>query len=161
MEIERKFLVPNLPDLSSFKTRTVEQGYLCTDPVVRVRRDNDDYYLTYKSEGFKCREEYNLPLTRESYEHLITKIDGRLITKTRYMIPLTDTACEAAPDGLTCELDVFSGDLYPLTLAEVEFPDVETADSFTPPAWFGEDVTDSGKYQNSYLSSCNRCDINL
>ncbi len=152
MEIERKFLVRKLPDLRSFKARAVEQGYLCTDPVVRVRRDNDDYYLTYKSEGFKCRQEYNLPLTRKAYEHLLPKIDGRLITKTRYMIPLPGSVCKASPEGLTCELDVFAGDLAPLTLAEVEFPDVETADAFTPPDWFGEDVTDSGKYQNSYLS---------
>ncbi len=152
MEIERKFLVPILPDLSSYATRTVEQGYLCTDPVVRIRRDNEDYYLTYKSEGFLSRQEANLPLTREAYEHLLPKIDGRLITKTRYMIPLPDTACEAAPDGLTCELDVFGGDLAPLTLAEVEFPNQETAESFVPPAWFGEDVTYSEKYHNSYLS---------
>ena len=39
MEIERKFLIDKIPDsidLSSLKCRRIEQGYLCTEPVVRV-----------------------------------------------------------------------------------------------------------------------------
>lgn len=50
------------------------------------------------------------------------------------------------------ELDVFAGDLAPLLLAEVEFSSEEEANSFTPPDWFGEDVTFSSKYHNSTLS---------
>ena len=67
MEIERKYLVQKLPeDLDSFPFRELEQGYLCTDPVIRIRRDDDRYELTYKSGGLMVREEYNLPLTEES-----------------------------------------------------------------------------------------------
>ena len=77
MEIEKKYLVSHIPDnLDEFHCRHIEQGYLSTNPVVRVRRDNDKYYLTYKGKGMMVREEYNLPLTRESYEHLIKKADG-------------------------------------------------------------------------------------
>ena len=57
--------------------------------------------------------------------------------------------------SLTVELDIFEDDLAPLVLAEVEFPDEESANAFVPPDWFGEDVTFSGKYHNSYLSKCN------
>ena len=67
MEIERKYLIPDIPSgLDIQKTRLIEQGYLCTSPVVRIRRDNDEYFLTYKSKGLMVREEYNLPLTREA-----------------------------------------------------------------------------------------------
>ena len=46
MEIERKFLIKQIPEgCTSFPCRQIEQAYLNTDPVVRVRRDNDDYYL--------------------------------------------------------------------------------------------------------------------
>lgn len=145
MEIERKYLIPAMPEhLTITKIRQIEQGYLSTEPVVRIRKDNDRYELTYKSKGLMIREEYNMPLTCEAYEHLRTKIDGRLISKTRYEIPLTGT--------LTVELDVFHGDLAPLILAEVEFPSKEEADAFTPPDWFGEDVTFSSDYHNSTLS---------
>lgn len=90
MEIERKFLIrkDDLPqDLASYPCHRIEQGYLCTSPVVRIRRQDDDYFLTYKSKGLMSREEYNLPLTAEAYEHLKPKADGILITKDRYVIP--------------------------------------------------------------------------
>ena len=50
MEIERKYLIHTLPEnLNIVNTREIEQGYLCTEPVVRIRKDNDKYELTYKS----------------------------------------------------------------------------------------------------------------
>lgn len=145
MEIERKFLIKKLPEnLEQYPFHLIEQGYLCTAPVVRIRRQDDDYYLTYKSKGMMVREEYNLPLNAAAYEHLRPKVDGILITKKRYLIPL---------DGkLTIELDLFDGALAPLRLAEVEFSSEEEAKAFIPPAWFGEDVTYSFFYHNSYLS---------
>jgi CYTH domain-containing protein len=145
MEIERKFLIKELPDhLEQYPSQIIEQGYLCTAPVVRIRRQDDTYWLTYKSKGMMVREEYNLPLTAESYEHLIKKIDGNLISKTRYRIPFGD--------HLTIELDLFQAPINDLQLAEVEFSSEEEANAFLPPEWFGEDVTFSGMYHNSYLS---------
>lgn len=147
MEIERKYLIEknNIPfDYTQYPCRHIEQGYLCTEPVVRIRQDNDEYILTYKSKGLMVREEYNLPLTEPSYAHLKEKVDGRLIVKDRYVIPL-----EAE---LFIELDIFSGDLSGLVLAEVEFPDITSAESFLPPEWFGEDVSNKSTYQNSNLS---------
>ena len=143
MEIERKFLVDlsDLPfDPKDYPARKIEQAYLCTAPVVRIRRDNDDFFLTYKSKGMMVREEYNLPLTKESYYHLLLKADGRIITKTRYVIPIEN--------GLFVELDIFEGDLAPLVLAEIEFPD----EAFAKASWLKEDVTYSSEYHNSTLS---------
>ena len=147
MEIERKFLIKQIPEgCTSFPCRQIEQAYLNTDPVVRVRRDNDDYYLTYKGRGLLSREEYNLPLNKEAYEHLLAKADGIILTKKRYMIPVPGN------DHLTIELDVFEGHYNGLILAEVEFASEEEAKAFNPPAWFGEDVTFSCEYHNSRLS---------
>lgn len=144
MEIERKFLINSLPEhLDTYPFHKIEQGYLSTDPVLRVRRQDDAYILTYKGSGMMCREEYNLPLTREAYEHLKPKTDGIFIEKTRYLIPW---------GAYTIELDLFSGDTEGLILAEVEFPSEEEANRFTPPDWFDEDVTFSPYYHNSYIS---------
>ena len=145
MEIERKYLIHTLPEnIEQYPCRHLEQGYLNTSPVVRIRKDDHKYELTYKSSGLLARQEYNLPLDATSYEHLKSKVDGHLISKTRYLIPLNTV--------LTIELDVFEGYLAPLVLAEVEFPTEAMAMSFVPPKWFGEDVTFSGEYHNSYLS---------
>ena len=82
------YLVEACPfSLHDYPSHEIEQGYLNTEPVVRIRRYDDSYVLTYKSKGFLVREEYNLPLTKEAYEHLRTKIDGRLIQKTALSDP--------------------------------------------------------------------------
>lgn len=146
MEIERKYFIECPPThYKTYPFHFIEQGYLSTSPVVRVRREDDTYYLTYKSKGLMVREEYNLPLTKESYEHLLTKADGRILTKRRYLIPIENTK-------YTIELDVFEGYFAGLILAEVEFPTEEEANSFVPPDWFTKDVTFSGEYQNSKLA---------
>lgn len=148
MEIERKFLVNTLPqNLDSYPSHQIEQGYLCTNPVVRIRREDDTYYLTYKASGKMVREEYNLPLTQKAYAHMLPKADGNVITKKRYLIPIEGSS-------LTVELDLFEGTFFGLILAEVEFPDEEAANQFVPPSWLGEDVTFSNQYHNSYLSKC-------
>lgn len=151
MEIERKFLVSELPD--SYETlpfHQIEQAYLCTEPVVRIRRQDDEYFLTYKGKGLLAREEYNLPLTKEAYRHLLSKADGVILTKKRYLLPLKQAG--AGGRDLTLELDVFEGSYQGLILAEVEFSSKEEAMAFVPPAWLGEDVTFSSDYHNSRLS---------
>ena len=69
MEIERKYLIHKLPeDLETYPCRKIQQAYLCTNPVVRIRRQDQDYYLTYKGGGLMVREEYNLPLNKDAYQ---------------------------------------------------------------------------------------------
>ena len=144
MEIERKFTVKRMPDdWSKYPRKRIEQAYLCTGPVVRVRRKGEEFWLTCKGEGFLTREEYELPLTEEAYRHLLSKADGLVIVKDRFLIPW---------EGYTIELDVFDAPLTPLVLAEVEFPTEEEALAFCPPEWFGRDVTWDPAYSNACLS---------
>ena len=143
MEIERKFTVKELPDISKYDFHVMEQGYLNTNPVVRVRKEDDTYYLTYKGKGLLAREEYNLPLNEEAYYHLVEKSDGIIIRKKRYLIPY---------EKYTIELDVFEEPYETLVIAEVEFDSEEEAEAFQPPLWFDQDVTYDRRYHNSNLS---------
>ncbi len=89
MEIEKKYTIKKLPEnLETYPCKIIEQAYLNTAPVVRIRRSNDEYYLTYKGSGLMAREEYNLPLDETSYRHLLEKADGNIISKKRYVIPI-------------------------------------------------------------------------
>lgn len=145
MEIERKFLIKELPEnMEAYEQKRICQGYLCTNPVVRIRRSNDDYFLTYKGRGKMVREEHEFPLSAEAFEHMLPKIDGILIDKIRYLIPLDEKH--------TAELDIFQGKLAPLRLVEVEFESIDDAENFVAPEWFGDDVTNSKEYHNSNLS---------
>jgi CYTH domain-containing protein len=159
MEIERKYLISEVPgDLNQYTGHHIEQGYLCTNPVVRVRKEDNNYFLTFKGSGLMAREEINIPLTEEGYAHLRAKIDGQLISKYRYNIPLSHPHVkEGSPEppkdySLLIELDVFEPPFAPLFMAEVEFGSVEAAEAFLPPAWFGADVTYCPQYHNSYMA---------
>ncbi len=161
MEIERKFTIRELPsDLENYPFHHIEQAYLNDSPVVRVRKEDNEYYLTYKGSGMMAREEANLPLNREAYYHLREKADGRIISKKRYMIPLPNPVFqkkEGFPGppsdySLTIELDVFDPPFAPLVMAEVEFGSREAAENFIPPDWFCEDVTYRQEYHNSYMA---------
>ena len=144
MEIERKFIIESLPDdLEQCPHRRIEQAYLCTEPVVRVRRKGEEFWLTCKGEGLMVRQEFELPLTEAAYCHLRAKADGLPIAKERYCIPL---------GAHTIELDVFDAPFAPLVIAEVEFPTEEEALAFQPPAWFGREVTFDPAYTNAALS---------
>ncbi len=124
VEIERKFLVKELPDnLEKYPCHQIEQAYLNVSPAIRVRRQDDIYYMTYKGirgsagDGAEqtgsaytgkaqtgsaahldhiAQTEYNMLLTAEAYEHLASKADGNVISKKRYLIPLNDDAFDDA-----------------------------------------------------------------
>ncbi|MCR5031820.1 MAG: CYTH domain-containing protein [Lachnospiraceae bacterium] len=160
MEIERKFTIKQLPaDLERYPFHIIEQAYLTTDPVIRVRREDDSYYMTYKGKGTSlAHEEYNLPLTKEAYDTLKAKADGNLIAKKRYLIPIKDADLSEEyktllkGESLMIELDIFEPPFAPLIIAEVEFPSVEAANAYIPADWFLEDVTDDPAYHNAKLS---------
>jgi adenylate cyclase len=157
MEIEKKYKIDKLPDnLEQYDKKEIEQGYLCVKPVVRIRKSNEDYILTFKA-PYKDDEkkekvaivnnEIEMPLTKEAYIHLKEKVDNNIITKTRYLVPLEG--------GLVGELDVFHGALEGLVFIEVEFSSEEEASRFKPPTWFKKDVSFDKKYKNNYLSKIN------
>ncbi len=162
LEIEKKFKIKKLPEnLSQYKKKVIEQGYLCTNPIVRIRRSNEDYILTYKSlfglkenQEAKICHELEVPLNKEGYEHLREKIDGNLISKTRYLIPLKQEGY-----SLKAELDIFEGSFKGLVIVEVEFPTIEIMKKFQPPEWFGEDVSNDKRYTNNYLATVSKLDI--
>ena len=69
--------------------------------------------------------------------------EGKRLEKTRYEIPYQDR---------TIELDIYRVNLDGLLSAEVEFPSEEASDLFTPPEWFGREVTGDKAYKNQSLA---------
>lgn len=168
MEIEKKYLIKEFPDLSQYIRFEIEQGYLTRRPVLRIRKKNDDYIFTYKSKvkdapkHIAINDEVERPLTKEAYEKLREKTEGHLIQKTRYLIPIRTEYTERAegfPDELTVELDVFHGRLEGLVFAEIEFPSEEVAECFLAPQWLGKDVSGDHRYSNGYLSELEKYEV--
>ena len=171
IEIEKKFLVKELPkDLDKYPCHIIEQGYLNVSPAIRVRREDDSFYMTYKGkkgeDGTIGQTEYNLSLDEESYLHLSAKADGNIIRKKRYLLPINDDAFDeenVAGDAdlaealreksIIIELDVFEAPFEGRVLAEVEFPSEGAAKAYRSAEWFLKDVTGDYHYSNAYMST--------
>lgn len=149
MEIERKFLVYEQPDLEGAESDEIEQGYLALGPEgeVRLRRSGERRELTAKLGDGLSREESEIELDADQFDALWPLTDGRRLTKRRHRIPHGE---------LTIELDLYSGELEGLSVAEVEFGTEGDAEAFTPPGWFGADVTDDHRYRNQALATDGR-----
>jgi len=146
MEIERKWLLKEVPkDLEERESFPIEQYYISTDPVIRVRKRGEEHFLTVKGSGMLAHEEVEMRISGEAYGRLAAKADGCPIIKRRYLIPLED--------GKVIELDHFQSPNEGLYLAEVEFGSVEEAEAFKAPEWFGRDVTMDSAYHNSVMAA--------
>lgn len=144
IEIERKFLVKRelLPgDLPP--ADEVEQGYLCTEPTVRVRtRTAPDGErtgeLTIKGKGLLTRPEWNFDIPPGEAGELF-ELCERSLRKRRWKLG-------------RWELDYFADrDLW---LAEIELSRED--EPYEPPAWLGDEVTGDPRYSNSNLASPRR-----
>jgi len=145
MEIEKKFLTEKIPfDIKKFPKKELRQCYISTSPTIRLRKEENTYFLTVKSKGKIVREEFELEITEEEYNRLKLKSETPEVIKTRYFVPVEN--------NLTAEVDIYYGDLEGLMTTEVEFPSLEDADKFTAPDWFGKDVSSDNRYKNTNLS---------
>jgi adenylate cyclase len=147
IEIERKFLV-NIElweKLPKQEPKDYKQGYLVNqdDRVVRVRIAGDQGYITIKgiASGIS-RLEFEYPIPKFEAEEMLAHFKPEGTEKTRYRIP--------AGDGLTWEVDVFSGANQGLIVAEIEL--LSEDQTFDLPDWIDIEVTDDERYSNSNLA---------
>jgi adenylate cyclase len=149
MEVERKFLVAEPPDLEGADADEIEQGYLAigADGEVRLRRRGEQLILTAKRGSGLARDEAEVELERDAFDELWPLTEGRRLHKRRHVLPHGD---------LEFEVDVYEADLEGLVVAEIEFPSEEAAREFEPPDWIGEEVTGDERYLNETLASRGR-----
>ncbi|WP_050697837.1 CYTH domain-containing protein [Anaeromassilibacillus senegalensis] len=141
-EIERKFLISGFPELPLLEEAVVWQGYLSTQPVVRIRKkesvNGTDYVLCFKGKGTLCRKEIELDLTQDIFDELHELLEAPMIRKDYKVYAL---------DGyrLECSL-VDCGTPTEFLFAEVEFASMEEAKAFVPPAFLSNEVTEDLYY---------------
>lgn len=149
-EIERKWLLDGWPaGLPETGRAQMRQGYIATAPVVRIREavgpGRRDWILCFKSAGTLVRREIETPISEETFRALEEFIGKPLVTKEfrTYRLPGGETLEASRVDaGLPTEF----------YYAEVEFPSVEAARAFVPPAGLGlgEEQTETGFSMSEY-----------
>ncbi len=149
LEIERKFLVPELPSALPCPQH-ICQGYICDDPmrVVRIRAIDDRAYLTVKGKTEQT--------TRQEFEYSIPLEDARQLLSTICLRPVIEKdRFSIEYQGFLWVVDRFSGENAGLILAEIE---LETEDqAFALPPWIGQEVSQDPRYFNSNLIAAPYC----
>lgn len=143
IEIERKYLLKTLDlDLSKLHYVNIQQGYLSSDPVVRVRISEQGPYIGVKGPGTISRveKEYKIPL--EDAEYFIQISPGKILKK-RYFYPVGKHKWE---------IDIFEGSLAGLILVEIELEHEDEAFEMPPFMKDAKEVTEDTRYTNAELS---------
>ena len=145
-EIERKWLVSDLPDLSGCKRTKIVQGYLAVaadETEVRIRKAGRKYFETVKKGTGLRRAELEIKLTKKQFDSLWPATRRRRLEKIRHTLEWRSNKIE---------LDVYEKRLHGLLVAEVEFKSGKQAEKFSSPKWFGKEITNTTRYKNVNLA---------
>jgi len=144
LEIERRFLcrIDDRHVLDTAPSWSITQGYISNDfgPTVRIRRRDDEFYLTIKSGSGLVRREIEFVVPPGPGGELLELAGDRVVEKTRYQLG-------------RWEIDIFQGKLSGLALAEVELSS-ETEETPPPPRGLGliREVTLDPAFTNHRLA---------
>lgn len=147
MEIERKFLIKEIPNylkdnLGILEPKNMIQYYIGDNPEIRIRLANNIFTLTIKSGQGLVRHEVETDITEEDFNSIINMGNFPYVSKTRYNVPI---------DSNVIELDIYEN-MEGLITAEVEFNTIEDAENFVPPNWFYTELTNKKGFSNRDLA---------
>jgi CYTH domain-containing protein len=124
----------------------IKQSYisLTDQSEVRIReiwsKNGKKFYLTYKNGTGLIREELEIEIDEDVFKNLLKLSEP--ITKVRHYFVL---------NGSPLSIDTYTGKLYGLVIAEVEFKSEEDALNYSPPMENFIEVTNEKKYKNKNL----------
>jgi len=146
-EIERKFLVTYVPDglLDTRQPVFIRQGYLATEPEkhIRIRDEGGKYSMAIKQGVGLKRKDTRISLEAAQFSDLWPLTHHMRVEKQRYRIDFF---------GVQLVVDLFSGNLAPLKLVEVEFDSEISSRQFLPPDFAEIEVTHNKEFQNVALA---------
>ncbi|OGE30576.1 hypothetical protein A2631_03405 [Candidatus Daviesbacteria bacterium RIFCSPHIGHO2_01_FULL_44_29] len=142
-EIERKFLIKKLPDLSDQTPILYERYYLRRGDDVedRIQLKGGKYEREIlESVSSLARKKHKTTLTKGEFESLKQQA-SEVIIREGYQI-------KDIPNGT---IKIYHGRFEGLIRAEVEFPSEEKAQAFKAPDWFGKEISDTPLSRDSRL----------
>ena len=133
-EIERKFFVKNMPDLTGITPQQYERYFLerGNGKEIRITRVDATYKYESKTELSALERTRDVKtITKEEFDRLKGNSTDSIL-RTRYII--------SSQPNIT--IQVYHGRFEGLVRAEVEFDSEADAIAFKPLAWMGDEMTD-------------------
>lgn len=132
-EIERKFFVREMPDLSGIEPSHYERYFLISPTGTEIRISKIDARYFYEKKSHISA----LERTREKKEILRAEFEKLKPSETEGIIR-DRYALSTNPD---IAIQIYHGKFEGLVRAEVEFDSVEAARAFIPLPWMGQEMT--------------------
>lgn len=148
MEIERKWLIQNMPDLNDYDHSSYERYFifLSEDVEIRVQKVNDKYELERKvNVNELSRNEFKCNITKEEFEHF-KSLSSKKIIRDAY----------TSKDDPGLSIKIYHGEYEGLNRVEVEFNNEEEARMYLPLVWFEKEITGSELGRDKMLVNLNK-----
>lgn len=136
MEIERKFLVKELPDLSDIKPVRYERYYLNKDgqTVERIQKKGDVYeFETKKTISHLEHDKKKRYISQDEFERLREGKEADGIVRDGYTLSVDPEV----------SIKIYHERFEGLVRVEVEFSSREAAEAYIPESWMGTEITTS------------------
>lgn len=135
-EIERKFLVKDMPSLIGIKRLSQERYFLQRGDLFEESMKRKGIFFSYESKFTLSKKEKTRErvfVSKDEFEKL--KVKGtQVLERDSYLLH------KKSP---VVSIKKYKGIYKGLVLAEVEFDSVEELEQFVPFDWMGEEVTDT------------------
>lgn len=148
MEIERKFLIKEMPKLEGIKSIPYERYFIKIEPEYqeRIQKKGDVYEYEIKKAvhgagNISKHQKEKRYISKEEFENLKQGKENEGVIREGFNI-------SSNPD---VSIKIYHGRFEGLVRAEVEFDSVEEASSYVPEAWMGEEITHSPLGMDSRL----------
>lgn len=134
-EIERKYLIKQMPNLDNIKPIRYERYYINDDidNQIRVQKKDDKFILETKTKISKIEYE------REKKE--ISELEFLKLIKGCEKVIIRDSYLVNEKPNIT--IKIYHGIYEGLVRAEIEFDSEYEYNNFQVPDWFGKDITDT------------------
>jgi adenylate cyclase len=145
-EIERKFLIKDLPDLTGHEPVRSERYFLFNRNGIelRIQHKGGKYELERKiKETNMSRAGTKIGLTKKEYDEL-KKCGSQEIIRDNYYLE----------DGVS--IKVYKGHFAGLIRAEIEFKNETEAQNYKPELWMGSEITGSELANDSKLAKLDK-----
>lgn len=145
-EIERKFILKELPEFIVTAPLRYERHYLYTGNGIelRIQRKGDLFELERTIESSEHgRDTHKIQISSHEFD-ILKKISLGSIVRESYLVE---------DPNYYVSVKLYHERFEGLIRAEVEFDSEEDADEFIPYDWFGEEITDSPLGRDSKLLS--------
>lgn len=150
-EIERKWLIDNLPDIEQEKAIPYERHFLYNHHGIEIR-------IQKKGEKYEWeRKVESSSLGRDSLKYEITEAEFEFFRQ--YSVTSIKRESYIVESSPPISIKVYDGEHEGLIRVEVEFSSEGEAKKYTPPTWFGPEITNLPLGRDKELSQLNRKEV--